>query len=107
MAAFISLLLRIQAIGPKLWARRETALLLTTSLGIRKIAEEEEEEERGDILLSFLMSFTAIRLTSRKGGKGRGGGGKNRKNNINISLLRRFKASAVLCILNTHVEKMF
>ena len=84
----------------------ETTLLLTTSLGIRKIAEEEEEE-RGDILLSFLMSFTAIRLTSRKGGKGRGGGGKNRKNNINISLLRRFKASAVLCILNTHVEKMF
>ena len=83
----------------------ETTLLLTTSLGIRKIAEEEEE--RGDILLSFLMSFTAIRLTSRKGGKGRGGGGKNRKNNINISLLRRFKASAVLCILNTHVEKMF
>ena len=49
----------------------ETTLLLTTSLGIRKIAEEEEEEEeRGDILLSFLMSFTAIRLTSRKGGKG-------------------------------------
>ena len=84
----------------------ETTLLLTTSLGIRKIAEEEEEE-RGDILLSFLMSFTAIRLTSRKGGKGRGGGGKNRKNNINISLLRRFKASAVLCILNTHVQKMF
>ena len=84
----------------------ETTLLLTTSLGIRKIAEEEEED-RGDILLSFLMSFTAIRLTSRKGGKGRGGGGKNRKNNINISLLRRFKASAVLCILNTHVEKMF
>ena len=84
----------------------ETTLLLTTSLGIRKIAEEEEEE-RGDILLSFLMSFTAIRLTSRKGGKGRGGGGKNRKNNINISLLRRFKAGAVLCILNTHVEKMF
>ena len=83
----------------------ETTLLLTTSLGIRKIAEEEEE--RGDILLSFLMSFTAIRLTSRKGGKGRGGGGKNRKNNINISLLRRFKAGAVLCILNTHVEKMF
>ena len=83
----------------------ETTLLLTTSLGIRKIAEEEEE--RGDILLSFLMSFTAIRLTSRKGGKGRGGGGKNRKNNINIALLRRFKAGAVLCILNTHVEKMF
>ena len=50
----------------------ETPLLLTTSLGIRKIAEEEEEEEEeeggGDILLSFLMSFTAIRLTSRKGG---------------------------------------
>ena len=46
----------------------ETTLLLTTSLGIRKIAEEEEEI--GDILLSFLMSFTAIRLTSRKGGKG-------------------------------------
>ena len=82
MAAFISLLLRIQAIGPKLWARRETALLLTTSLGMRKIAEEEEEREKerekGDILLSFLMSFTAMRLTSRKGGRegGKGKGGK-------------------------------
>ena len=84
----------------------ETPLLLTTSLGIRKIAEEEEEEG-GDILLSFPMSFTAIRLTSRKGGKGRGkgkGGGKNRKNNINISLDRRVKASAaapLLCYLNS------
>ena len=51
MAAFISLLLRIQAIGPKLWARRETALLLTTSLGMRKIAEEGEERERRYIII--------------------------------------------------------
>ena len=110
MAAFISLLLRIQAIGPKLWARRETALLLTTSLGMRKIAEEGEEREKGDILLSFLMSFTAMRLTSRKGGrkgKGRKRGGKKRKNNINISLVPRFKVNAAICIWNTHFEKRF
>ena len=42
---FFPLLLQ-QAIGPKLWSRREAALLLTTSLGIRKIAEEGEEKER-------------------------------------------------------------
>ena len=58
---------------------------------------------KGDILLSFLMSFTAMRLTSRKGGrkgKGRKRGGKKRKNNINISMVRRFKVNAAICILN-------
>ena len=42
---FFPLLLQ-QAIGPKLWSRREAALLLTTSLGIRKIAEEGEEKRK-------------------------------------------------------------
>ena len=68
------------------------------------------EREKGDILLSFLMSFTAMRLTSRKGGrkgKGRKRGGKKRKNNINISLVPRFKVNAAICILNTHFEKRF
>ena len=76
---FFPLLLQ-QAIGPKLWSRREAALLLTTSLGIRKIAEEGEEEERERGRYIIIVSDVSHSNTAHiKEGRRTEGGGRTQE----------------------------
>ena len=115
MAGFIFLLL-LHAIELKIW--EPLSLLLTTSLGVRKSAAAcsgrktnyggaegkkwRRRKKRYIIIVSDVFHSNAAHIKEgREGRKGKGKrGGKKRKNNINISVVPRFKVNAAICILN-------